>query len=73
MGRRNEIMEEDSFDFINEPAFNWLKFWHEEREIGRLSWETGELVFTGDADESAKIFFDHLKGYVDGYIDSKKK
>jgi len=37
-------------------------------EVGRLDFEK-EMKFTGNADESAKIFFEHfLKGYVDDYI-----
>ena len=28
--------------------------------VGRISWETGELVFTGNIDESAKIFFEYV-------------
>ena len=47
--------------------------------IGKLLWETGKLVFEGDAEESAKVFFEHyFKALVDGYIekrleDKKKK
>lgn len=34
-----------------------------------LSWETGELVFDGEnIHESAKVFFEFLKPYVDEYI-----
>ncbi len=40
--------------------------------IGRMSWMTGELVFEGKADESAKIFFEFLKPYVDSYIQANK-
>jgi len=31
------------------------------KEIGRLSWDDGTFRFTGDADGSAKLFFDALK------------
>ena len=31
-----------------------------DKEIGRLDWENGKFVFTGDAEESAKVFFDWL-------------
>ncbi len=37
--------------------------------IGTLSFEKGKLVFEGDADKAAKIFFEQiLKGMVDEYI-----
>ena len=29
-------------------------------EVGRLSWDSGEMIFEGKADESAKIFFEFL-------------
>lgn len=30
------------------------------KEIGRLDWSSGEMQFTGNADQSAKLFFDNL-------------
>jgi hypothetical protein len=45
----------------------------DEQLIGELNWTTGELVFTGKAQESAKVFFDYLKPYVDEYIKHKGK
>ena len=43
-------------------------------EIGRLDWSTGKFDFTGEAEESAKIFFKYfLKPYVDEYIRSELK
>lgn len=39
------------------------------KEVGRLEFGEKGMKFTGNADESAKVFFDHfLKGYVDDYI-----
>lgn len=38
------------------------------KDIGYLSWEDGQLSFSGDAEESAKAFFQFLKPYVDEYI-----
>ena len=41
-------------------------------EVGRLTWGEGELKFTGEADESAMIFFEFLKPYIDEYIESRR-
>ena len=41
-------------------------------EVGRLSWNKGKFEFEGDMDESARIFFDYLKGYVDSYLQEHK-
>lgn len=49
------------------PIYN-LVFTKGSEKIGTLCWDTGELIFTGNADEAAKIFFDYLKSYVDIYI-----
>ena len=39
--------------------------------VGKLSWGSGTMKFEGDVDESAKIFFEYLKSYVDEYINNK--
>lgn len=39
--------------------------------VGRLSWENGIMKFEGDTYESARIFFEYLKGHIDCYIDSE--
>ena len=56
------------------PAPHVMTFHNEKGvEVGRLDFEK-EMKFTGNADESAKIFFDHiLKGYVDDYIKEQIK
>lgn len=38
-----------------------LIFTDESKEIGKLSWEDGTFRFTGNADESAKVFFEALR------------
>jgi hypothetical protein len=44
------------------------------KPVGTLTWETGELVFAGKADESAKMFFNEfLKPMVDSYIKEQLK
>ena len=41
-------------------------------DVGSLTWEDGKMRFEGNAEESAKIFFDYfLKPMVDGYIKSE--
>lgn len=32
----------------------------EHGKIGELNWDDGPMIFIGDAEESAKIFFDHI-------------
>ena len=55
-----------------EPDYT-LRMSNREGEIGKLDWSSGTLKFTGKADESAKVFFDFLKEYVDKYIEAKLK
>lgn len=38
------------------------------KEIGRLDWRFGSLTFSGELDESAKVFLGFLKQYLDPYI-----
>ena len=45
------------FDF--KPNYN-VVFHNGDRQIGRLDFNGGVMVFEGDAEESAKIFFDAL-------------
>jgi len=40
-------------------------------DVGRLSWADGKMSFEGDTYESARLFFEYLKGYIDSYIDSE--
>lgn len=50
------------FNFMNKAG----------ERIGKLSWDTGILVFEGEALESAKLFFLFLKPYIDSYIGAKR-
>ena len=51
------------------PPHNMTFHNENNKEVGRLEFGKDGMTFTGNADESAKIFFDHfLKGYVDGFI-----
>jgi hypothetical protein len=40
---------------------------------GMLWWNDGTFYFEGKADESAKVFFEYLKQYIDPYIAEKLK
>ena len=48
---------------IQEVNQSNLMFLFEGNDIGKLEWNDGILKFTGDAEESAKIFFDWLATY----------
>lgn len=56
-----------------EPAYNFVFFNNDDKEIGTLSWRTGRFVFNGDADLSAKVFFEHLRRDIDSYIEYKMR
>ena len=46
---------------INDSKPNYtMTFHHKEKTIGTLDFNGPELVFTGDAEESAKVFFDFI-------------
>ena len=49
---------------IPEPV---LTFRIGEKDIGNLSWKDGIFKFKGQADNSAQIFFDFLKSYIEKY------
>ena len=62
----NELRMEADTIFSIKPSYN-MSF-HNEKEVGTLSWDDGVLKFEGNMDESAKLFFEYLKPYVDDYI-----
>lgn len=39
---------------------NIIKIFLYDEEVGRLDMKDGKIVFIGDADQSAKIFFDQV-------------
>ena len=60
-------IESDNLKFS--LPLNKIGFYGEDGEAGRLEWTKEGMTFTGNADESAKIFFnDFLKVYVENYI-----
>ena len=42
------------------PMCNVVFYGNNTKEVGRLTWDTGRFVFSGDAEESAKVFFEFL-------------
>jgi hypothetical protein len=44
-------------------------FYNDDNDIiGKLDWSSGKFIFTGEAEESAKIFFDFIKKYSNQLI-----
>jgi hypothetical protein len=54
-----------------EPTYNMV-FSNGDKEVARLEWGTGKLVYSGEMDESAKLFFDFIKPYLDEYMEKNK-
>lgn len=52
-------------------AYN-VTFQLEGKEVGRLSWDDGTMKFEGNADESAKIFFDVVIKNCQPFSDIRK-
>lgn len=48
-----------------EPCANLCFLDGDGEEVGRLDWGSGQLIFTGDMTESARIFFE---GYLEPLI-----
>ena len=45
-----------------------------DKEIGRMDFSSGKMEFSGDMEESAKVFFDYLKEtIIDPYLERKEK
>ncbi len=43
-----------------------------QKELGMLDWTDGEFKFIGNADQSARVFFEYfLKPYIDQYIEDE--
>ena len=59
-----------------------IDFYSSVEKIGTLDWSTGLLTFEGNANESARAFFDNLsamfvaklqEAYEEGYTDAQKE
>jgi len=45
-----------------------VAFYEENEEIGRLSWDKGYFEFAGTANDSAKVFFEYIKVFINDWI-----
>lgn len=59
-----------------------IDFYSHMGKVGSLDWSDGKLTFSGEADDSARAFFDTLsaiffaklqEAYEEGYMDAKKE
>ena len=39
------------------PNYN-MTFWNENQQIGEIEWKDGVMKFSGNMEESAKVFFE---------------
>jgi hypothetical protein len=63
-------MSNEELSINVKPDYN-MTFWNEEKQIGEIEWNDGVMKFNGNLDESAKVFFEFLKPYMDSYIKEK--
>ena len=54
------------------PNYN-ISFHKNGQEIGKLDFNGPKLVFTGDAEESAKVFIDWIAGSFHGRLEEERK
>ena len=57
--------------FEMKPNYN-MTFNRDGKQIGVLDFNGPEMVFTGDADESAKVFFDFIAGWFKGRLEQER-
>ena len=62
MKKKNDV---DAVKIYNNNLSRNLLTFHGDLEeiIGSIDYENGEIVFTGNANESAKVFFNYVKQY----------
>ena len=54
------------------PNYN-ISFHNNGKEVGKLDFNGSALVFTGDAEESAKVFFDWIAQSFAGRLEEERK
>lgn len=54
-----------------DPNYN-MTFHRDGKQIGVLDFNGPEMVFTGDADESAKVFFDFIAGWFKARLEQER-
>jgi predicted dithiol-disulfide oxidoreductase (DUF899 family) len=58
--------------FYFKPDYN-ISFHKDGQEIGKLDFNGPEMVFTGDAEESAKVFIDWIARSFAGRLEEERK
>lgn len=58
--------------FNVKPNYN-ISFHNNGQEIGKLDFNGPAMVFTGDAEESAKVFIDWVAGSFHGRLEEERK
>lgn len=53
------------------PNYN-ITFCNEGKQLGVIDWNGPEMTFTGDVDESAKIFFDWIAAAFKGRLEQER-
>ncbi|HDY67464.1 MAG TPA: hypothetical protein ENH85_06720 [Candidatus Scalindua sp.] len=61
-------MEKYNIEITQPPEYIPLLFVMYGREIGRLEFKGDKVVFRGDTDKAAKIFFEKSKKFMDKYL-----
>jgi hypothetical protein len=56
---------------IAKPDYN-ISFHRDGKQIGKLDFNGDEMVFVGDVDESAKVFFDYLASCFRGRLEEER-
>lgn len=57
------FVDENEYDFklVEPPSYSIITFFNDKNEtIGKLDWTDGIMKFEGEAEESAKIFFNYI-------------
>jgi len=58
--------------FNLKPDYN-IRFHNNSKEVGKLDFNGPKLVFTGDAEESAKVFIDWIARSFAGRLEEERK
>ena len=53
------------------PNYN-MTFYKDGKQIGAMDWNGPEMTFTGDVDESAKVFFDWIAESFKGRLEQER-
>ena len=63
----------DNINLVNDRELDYtVSFIKDDKTIGKLDFKTLPMTFTGDADESAKLFFDKVISFSNGFVKASK-